>query len=152
VGQTEVKKTVIYFFHKKSQRHKEKEKEKRRYKDRKIKESYLPKTILRLRMMETKSSKQRVPSFRMYRSMIVLKIDEFSWKPTWSRPSFRQRNRDTKRKRRRKKNIYLKSKDRKKKEKLLTKSDTEIKNDGNKVSKAKSPVFPDVPQHDRAQD
>ena len=50
------------------------------------------------------------------------------------------------------KNIYLKSKDRKKKEKLLTKSDTEIKNDGNKVPKAKSPVFPDVTQHDGAQD
>jgi hypothetical protein len=71
----------------------------------KKKVSNLPKAILRLRMMATKSPKRRVPLFRMYLNMMVLKIDEFSWKPTLSRPSFIRRDRDTKRKRRRKEDL-----------------------------------------------
>jgi hypothetical protein len=41
----------------------------------------------------------------MYLNMIVLRIDELSWKQASSRPSFRRRDRDTKRKRRRKEDI-----------------------------------------------
>ncbi len=42
----------------------------------------LPKAMLRLRMMATKSPNLRVPSFRMYLNMMVLKMDELSWNPT----------------------------------------------------------------------
>ncbi len=57
--------------------------------------SYSPKPILRLRMMSTKSPKPMVPSFLMYRSMIVIKIDDFSWKLASSRPSFIVMERET---------------------------------------------------------
>ncbi len=44
--------------------------------------------MLKLRMIATKSPNRRVPSFRMYLSMIVLKIAEFNWKPTSKSASF----------------------------------------------------------------
>ncbi len=46
-------------------------------------------------MMATKSPKQRVPSFRMYLNMMVLRMDELSWKPALSRPSFIVMERET---------------------------------------------------------